>query len=227
MPGFLIFVPGKLQGDREARLREVGLECFTAAAGRNLPTVDVQEILPPQMGPGDAPTGLLLRLCHGPGNHPLDPPLAYQPELQEWTACRPDPERGLAAGRYWLGRIRGSVCEPAYLARPVLFDGPLAELGDGQHWQMPIARWLPKKLDLDEAGNWCGSVKAEHRWYWDTSEKLFMCWLEDQGFVWGDAIAYVVHGLSLNYCLNREIAAWLGLLDENAGAANDRPLVRR
>src|SRR5690606_16218917 len=57
-------------------------------------------------------------------------------------------------------------------------------------------------------------VKAEHREFWESGEKLFQASLEGAAYRLDYGRDHVLQALALNYAVNRDIVAWLGLLDE-------------
>ena len=178
-------------------------------------------------GPGDA-SGVIF--FYG------DPPaggVAYRPEAQTWRKIP-----GLESGA-WVGRVNAETILPESVARAQQLDGHQVELGDGQQWLVPIALAapedqdqqlllhpaLPRRLGLDDAGQWqpAGPIlRYEPLWqaackFWEgfrlgqfdaqTSAAEVEC-NED------DSCAAAITALAANYRLGPAEVDVLGLFDE-------------
>ena len=105
--------------------------------------------------------------------------VGYYPERQTWKKIP-----GLDA---WLGRASAGAIGPEQLARTKQLRGELVALGDGNLWQIPIARawteldgdlrWytaLPQARKLDDAGKWTvGEVLTKYAILWDYASAWF------------------------------------------------------
>lgn len=135
----------------------------------------------------------------------------------EWTPAVPDPDRDLAAGRYWMGRVAEQPIEPADLVRPRPFAGVPAALDDGQLWTVPVARQLPHRLRLDpETGQHTRHVREEYRAYFDLAMQFWRALVNIGSPIRkelhvSDAWSLACMGLALNYRLNRDLIDWLQL----------------
>lgn len=118
MPGFLYFVPGVNSVSSIAQLAEWGIAHAFDNPGRKTPQ--------PSAGP-DNLSGLLLS-----DPRRVDPGRAsYAPTRQIW--------RKHAKG-YYVGMEKGVPITPADLRRPSPIAGVDLQLGDGNSWQVPVAR---------------------------------------------------------------------------------------
>ena len=134
-----------------------------------------------------------------------------------WTAAVPDPEGGLPAGRFWMGRNPGEPVTPEDLARRDQFAGLDVLLDDGQKWHLPVPRMLPHRLRLDETGRHVRKIAEPYEVYFDLATQFQRALL-----LAGSALRHELHvsdawrlavmGLGFNYRLNRDIVDWLELL---------------
>lgn len=210
MPAYLIYIPSPKPGPLDDLLCSVGLECL-GAGGDNRHTIEQKDVF--EQSAPDGRGGKLVTLTRA-REPQLDPPFRYLSEKQVWTPVKPDPSRNLEAGRYWLGRMKDETIGPECLARPRQYSSTPIKLVDGHEWQMPIARRLPQNLEIDDSGNWSKRVKPEMSDYFDRSETLFGVMLKQAPYRLDVGLDFAVRGLGMNYYINRDIASWLGLLDE-------------
>ncbi len=135
----------------------------------------------------------------------------------EWSPAKPDPDRNLPAGRFWLGRDPVSPAVPADVARRHPFAGADVLLDDGQLWHVPIARALPHKLTLDEEGRRVRKVQKHYARYFDLALQFHeaICSIGSpmrRDLHVADALVLAELGLALNYRVNRDVIDWLELL---------------
>lgn len=213
MPGPLFYVPS-LVGNRLQKLRDVGLDFLAVDRPdvHNARPVAFSDIT--ANGP-DGGQGVIYTIEHPTGEFTPTKNLL----LLEWQPAAPDQEKSLAAGRFWLGRVKGQPVEPASLARPNLHDSEVVTMADGQEWHIPIAKKMPMNHGLDANGNFSRVPKPQHVTYFEQCERFFNHFMvaadDDKGTITiRDGNAFVAGALALNYLVNRDVIAWLGLLDD-------------
>ena len=216
---YLIYFPGAT-GVNDRHFVEAGLGDLLGHG--NCPPRQFGEVL--QNGP-DGGRGLVAGFANG-----HMPRLGVFADLQQWTPAKPCPQSAAAAGqtrfdagRFWLGRDRGVTVAPETIERDLLQSSEAVTLEDGQLWKMPIARRLPKQCQIDaETGEDFVDVADEHREYWRLSQEFYRLSIEYCGSAPGDeprevelsisdARRLVMHGLQINYLVNRDVLDWLGL----------------
>lgn len=144
-----------------------------------------------------------------------------------WGAGLPDvaeyvfaPGKGAARDKFWLGKPKEGRLAPEALARDKRQLGADVRLADGQIWHVPVARQLPQLLGLDDDGRWTGIVVEQYRTFYEDAWRA-LDWLapDEQGVVRVDpqlAADFASRALSINYRVNRDVAAFLGLLTSDA-----------
>lgn len=211
---YLIYIPGEhVVPGVEASLRAVGLEML---CGPNVHSIQQRDIV---TGGPDGGGGRLVNWFDAE-HRDWEQPLKLTPELQ-WFPVKPRSVGGspaLPAGRYWLARDPLRPILPEMLARPHQYASCGERLLDGNTWQMPIARDLPRNLGLDASGNLSRTVKPAMRNYFDRAEKFFGEYLQadtsQETFTIEHAWSFCAEGLGMNYYVNPDVLDWLGLLDE-------------
>lgn len=209
MPGPLFYVPGGLQGgNRLELLVKVGLGFL---AKESVSWTDIAAAGP------DGGQGLVYTINSNDQELRIDSPTNI--EGCDWQPAWIDEANGLPAGRYWLGRVRGKPVPPASLARSRQFPGENLTLADGNEWLIPIARRLPMNHGLDAQGRFSRVPKPEHCDYFEQAERMlaevFTAVESDQDRVSiQDANSFAVKAIAKNYLVNRDVVAWLGLLDD-------------
>lgn len=211
---FLVFVPAATAAERTGRsahptFEDVGLECLL---GPGEPSPDMAEC------DSFPPAGQAGRIYGWPQG--MDGLPVYQPADQTWIAAAPDPDRKLAAKRYWLGLWNSSPPTAEDLERPSVVFGRMQLKASSGLWQVPSLLNLPCGLELDDAtGRPVRVPKPEHAgwradaaWALDLTLKL----LRGESDTWPEAQAFecAVRLLQLNYRLPRELVHRLGLLSD-------------
>ena len=158
-------------------------------------------------------------------------PPTFRADVQSWQRFR----------NHWVGYYLDDPPRPEELQREKLIPGYTVELGDGNKWQVPLARQyshegepgshLPHKLKVNELGVWTvGDVIDRYEDVWSTSVDFFNLWhdaliaaIEDgkDSFVFDHAHpqSASIKILSANYAISDVEASLLGLLlsDDTAG----------
>lgn len=200
----------------------------TGANPRHLDAVGLGDLLRPgDVGPQMAdivdhgPDGGPGLLFTWPGSIP-----AYQPQGMNWYAAKPDPERGLPAGRFHWGFQNDAPPTPHDLLRTNPFRGRVIDLGsdtrqpttDNSPWLMPNITLLPHNFILDDTGHEAREVSPDYQAIYDRGMWAYEL-LRSQ--IIGEAIApaaemrrYAVEMLNLNYRIFRDLAYHLHLLTE-------------
>ena len=223
MAGYSIYIP-RGPSPLAAALASVGLEQLLAEGD---PQPDASEVL--DNGP-DGGAGVLFAWRHGDPR--TDPPMNV--DGQTWTPAKPNPERDLAADRFWIGTDPDRPVTPDDIARPHPMAGTFRPLADGQVWRIPQARFLPHPHGLDDEGRFARRVDPRYEKFWTDSEihaaKFF------EAFDAADALRelkpdltpeqlevtitieetwqYCIDALAMNYRLNADLVDHLGLLDD-------------
>jgi hypothetical protein len=156
MAGFLYFIPGA----------SAGLDAKAIAAARLAGVLCEGPIVQQHTlrGPGGGP-GVVAAVSSEPSS------VRFAPDRQQWQQ----------AGGYWIG-IEEPAPGPEELARKKQLDGHLLELGDGQKWLCPAARFhvldggeirwqraLPRKMQWID-GRWQpGPVVPSCAALWETA----------------------------------------------------------
>lgn len=131
-----------------------------------------------------------------------------------WTRAKPDPQRNLPGGRYWIGQTPGVPILPEALARRQQYPSVAVRLDDDQLWQIPIARSLPHEFGFDDYGNQVRRVKPPFAAYHDLAMEFLAALIEAGSPIRkelhvSDAWRLAELGLSLNYRVNRDVIDWL------------------
>lgn len=192
MPSLLIYLPGRPSA-QAADLAAVGLGDLLDSSAVSAFTVD------------RGPDG-------GGGS------IAYWgdeiPSIDDYTFER---AKGRKEGAgCWLGKPKQGQLGPAHLARKKQQIGADVLLADGQAWSVPIARQLPLLLGMDDSGAWTGVVAPQYRAFYEAAWSALE-WLAPGGdnLRRVDAQAgadFAASALSINYRVNRDVIALLGLL---------------
>lgn len=210
---FLVFIPrGVGSSPRDGQgghptFGDVGLECLTGDGEPSPEMVDVDSF---------APAGQPGRIYGWPEG--LDGLPIHQPDVQTWIAAAPDPDRKLAAKRYWLGLWNESPPTAGDLERVNLVPGRAGLKARSGTWRIPSLLNLPCSVELDETTGRPVRVpkpefaqwRLDAAWGLDLTLKLLrgesIDWSLDQTF------EVAVRLLQLNYRLPRELVHRLGLL---------------
>jgi len=199
MGAFLYFLP-------EAMAKEKFLAERAPIFGPNCP-VATRSV---NAGPEGQP-GTLIAPNPGPGRDGK----AFLPTKQVWHR---------APGASWFfGWLKDDPPSPEGLARESTLPGHLVCLGDGNPWQIPVARFatgeivLPKALGLDAAGNFALRPLPEFSYLADGAEKFWQAW---SGAAKGEMVTIdfekywpiAVEALRLNYRVGAQEVSVLGLV---------------
>lgn len=197
---FLFFFPGR-SGQDANYLREVGLD---ELAGES------PEFLFTDRGPSGSP-GVLCRFAS-----PLRPDQTPSWDVAAYDWTDPDaPIAGRQSPTVMFGRTKSAPLTPAMLERRKLRPGALVRLADGQQWQIPIARQLPRVLGRQKASRPTDAYKP----FWDLATRAVEEWLllGDRGPVWSTTdeqlFDFACAALAINYRLAPALVDWLGLID--------------
>ncbi len=208
---FAIYLPGRTGANPE-HLRAVGLGDLLSPDDAS---PDFTDLIP---GPDNA-AGIA---AHWGG--------AVTAGAFEWTKS--------PRGEFWFGRpkqgdrlqVTGdsrqkpSASSPAVTCplSPVTFlrrrqlRGIPVTLADGQAWTIASAQQLPCVLGLDAEGQWTGKTDPTYQAYYDA------CWgfwesleVGNATVSWAKGADFAALALSINYRVNRDVAAWQGLLRDD------------
>lgn len=217
MAGLMVYIPGSTSNDGEAELTRVGLGDLL---DRNVAAIP----LPIGNSGPDGGNGRLIIFDMGPGFP--DTPHNVDWKTQGWKPAPPDPEKRteLAAGRYWLGYVKGGKPTPAELRRPDVIDGEYVTLRDGQQWVIPIEDYLPRRLTVSRhTGNEVREVADRHLEFSNWCNALFETFLSD-GFaamlqkdkviVIDRGLSFAAMALSKNYRVTRDVVDLLELIED-------------
>lgn len=218
MSSYLIYLPGLPHeiGDRHQRLRDVGLG-FLLEPDDNVRSVDFTETNLRDLGPDDG-NGVLVSFSNRDYPEAMPRKLLKASE-HDWTPAKPDPDKGLAAKRFWLGKPKGQRVQPEHITRPKLYHSEAVKLADGQEWLMPIARQLPHAFRLDDEGRLARQVRPEMVDYFDASQRFYDMFVnldadKTMDTVFEGGWSFASRGLGMNYLVNRDILDWLSLVDD-------------
>ena len=208
-PGLLIFVPGTTA---PAKAFDMFKEC-----GSSELFLSTLHSTPEDAGP-EGP-GLVFANAGGYG---------YDSKKQEWIKSD--------FGPYWIGYVKADRPQPEDLERDPMLKGHKVQMGDGNYWLIPTARYY---VDVDEQdmftwaisfpqrrklkdGHWVhGEVIAKYRELWQTVLRVDEMTERDQS---GDPDAFeditiddtsgmIVQALAANYRVSAEIVSFLDLVD--------------
>lgn len=210
MSGFLYFISGE-SGVRDGLLAELGLDelCEHGQTQRGAAGPDGEGgvIIAPKCVGGKAPR------C------------GYWPDEQTWGQA--------THGRYWIGYETDAPPRPIDLTRKEIIGGHEIELGDGNKWQVPVARrfdggtMLPQSLILGPDGELVTEALPRYAKFGRLAEKLFEQFQRDAQIQSGEAVveddlpepithdqlwATAVEALNLNYRVTGEEISILRLL---------------
>lgn len=193
---FQLFIPDR-RGQDPQMLVDAGLADFVAGA----------EFMDAR-GPDDSHGTIIA------WRRPGQVQMGYQPDRQTWLPAARRPADGLDAGRYWIGFWNDSPPGPRELGRPYLQIGHRVTLGDGQEWQLPVAKELAADLILADDGSWRFEIQRKyHAFYLEFRrwEELFLTADPDQTFLFSDAADFILQALRINYRITAETVAHLRL----------------
>jgi hypothetical protein len=192
---FLIFVPGRGTGCK-ADLEKIGIGDLVDGT-QSSTAIDVG----PDGGPGVV-WGWELQ------SDTIVP--QYKPEQQTWHQSEEIGE--WKEGRYWFGFYKDRPVTPEKLLRKKIFQSMEIELGDGNHWQVPIAAYLPHNWGLK--GRKIAEPFSE---YSEKAEKYFVIFCEhkpEEIVKVDDGFGFCCEGLGLNYRITPDIVDALNLIDD-------------
>jgi hypothetical protein len=202
---YLIYIPRAEIADA-ATLREAGLGEIVR---------DGQPVSRPiEKGPDGGPGAI----CYWPSPEWAQ---EYDPDRQRWEAAKPDAERKLPAGRCWFGVDRQYPPRPSEIARTrrVQIKAVPVRLSDGNEWLVPRARNLPSRVKIDEADGFLRENEAAMPEHVAAAQRIVGWLTADSGdpeIPILDGWQIAVRFLGINYRLERNLVAFLGLLEEEA-----------
>ena len=138
--------------------------------------------------------------------------VGYYPAEQTWTNC----------GGKWVGVYNNAKPCPADLLRKEVIIGHKAELGDGNDWQIPLARTifgttkLPEKIGWGPDGEFVSEVLPEYKELCDRASEIWDCAIENGGMVTGtleECSTLALLSLKVNYRIGMNEATALGLFN--------------
>lgn len=219
---YQIFVPG-VQGSDSGILRNVGLGDLLSDTDSGPDAIYVHR------GP-DGRDGMAFAWRRE--NEPIGMDLNTV-----WTPAPKEPDRGLEAGRYFLGVRPADPPQPKDLIRRRPIPGHKMTLADGFTWLIPTLGTFPSNLSIDAEGNVVEEVKEQYRAYvaqgmvmigdlfgkMDEVIDRMAIAEEDRGqyamqVTMVDGLRFIVAALAVNYRVNFEIAMMLQLLDQRSAA---------
>lgn len=135
---------------------------------------------------------------------------------------KPDRQRWVKFGTYWIGYFRDNRPTPAELQRPDQLNGYLEPLADGNLWNCPTIRipyteprmMIPRKFGVDDDGNRVIDPIDEYRSAWETSAKIWDFILKGQTADVDVVLPWAAEMLSLNYRVSVNECLLLDLINE-------------
>lgn len=136
---------------------------------------------------------------------------------------KPDRQRWVKFGAYWIGFFTDNRPTPAELQRNDQIPGYLEPLADGALWNCPTIRipysdqpkmMIPRKFGVDDDGNRLVEPLDEYQTAWETSGKIWDVIVSQCEFDLDDGIAWAAEMLSINYRLSLNECLLLDLLNE-------------
>lgn len=161
-------------------------------------------------GPAGVGTvGVLASPCRGAFD------LAHEPDRQRWVRSGTD---GL-----WIGvDLLDKLC-PNDVVRAEIVPGHTVTLGDGQAWEIPVARFahggtgLPRRRVLTDGGGRAWEVEEAYRDLCGFAEQAWRARAGDDVAITQDELdRYCGQAMGVNYRLGEEEAIALGLFTDRA-----------
>jgi hypothetical protein len=208
MAGIMVYIPG---GGTKTDFPRLGLASLFDPGVAVLP---FDEATGPDGGSGsfvvfDNPT------------FPSNTPRAYEAATQTWRPAARDGE--LPADRYFVGYVTANRPCPEELQRQFLFDGEPVPLDDKQQWILPVADFLPQRVERDRGtGSEKLVPKDEHAEFVELANATYELFLSE-GFsvmlgqnrvVIPDAYRLATLAIQKNYRVNSDVIDLLGLFDQ-------------
>lgn len=215
MAGFLYFIPDVQKVDKQVR-KETGLDII----------LDNTEHSPRHTapGPGGAGNGFIIvpKCAHPDG---ATPRTGYYPDTQEWIES--------ITKKYWIGWQKDKFPKPEDLMRKECVAGHIVTLGDGNKWEIPVARdfangcSLPETLVLGPTGELVREALPKYAVFSRKAERLWDTWnyfcREKAGLIQDgdeepefltDAELYdfMCEAISMNYMVDKWIIAFLKIV---------------
>lgn len=142
MAGFMYFIPNLREAPAAQRLIELGLaDGPHPHKGRVLPGHSNNGVADGR-GPGGVGGWIV-----GEGGAAVP----YHPAEQTWLQCE----------KWWIGCWNARRPSPADVVRPDALRGVLVQLGDGNGWEIPVARLQPMVMRF-ESGRWIQAPDPSH-----------------------------------------------------------------
>lgn len=231
MAAYQIFIPG-VRGANNGHLKDVGLDALCDGPWQ------WYDMMPHLEGVEPGMCATIQR-----GNPETDPVLGFHDDRQTWTPAKADEERGLKAGRFWIGVENDRPVMPGDIARDKQVVGNRAGLRDGHGWMIPIAEQLPHVHGLDSTGKVKRRVDPRFQEFCDLADGYMKVIFrefdlmdsegkQDETFDvdLDNGWRFCLVALSLNYFLTPEIVDVLELIDDASmvrviSAAIDLPAI--
>lgn len=197
---YQVFIPG-VAGANVDHLRSVGLDDL--------------------LSPNDDPPGCMDTTQGPTGGHgqfwSWSPIRGFNPDKHKAAPCVADPERNLAAGRFFWIFNNGEVPTPQLLQRREMFDGHNVPLADGRQWLVPNVTDLPQTYGFSGTGavirrpknEWTNFV-VEAEW---SINQCLVAMGYDGDRHWLRELNAAALFLAVNYRVNRELLIVSGLIN--------------
>jgi hypothetical protein len=135
----------------------------------------------------------------------------YHPEQQVWHKS--------VEGDWWVGVDREQKPTPAELIRDKYLTGYNVELGDGNKWIVPVARYfdgknpLPATMIIGEGGEVEYKPLLQYKWLWDAANRIWDADYKqtDEQVETKERIMICIKALAINYRIGIDEANMLGL----------------
>lgn len=122
---------------------------------------------------------------------------------------------GLDPYRYWVGVWNDAPPTPGDLRRPYQERGVPFAMGDGNEWNLPKFRELPRDIILADDGTPRFEVQRRYHTLWHESltwYSRFAAAGDDFTFKWSEGFAFVCRAMAINYRIVPELVSHLRLL---------------
>ncbi|HEV3022169.1 MAG TPA: hypothetical protein VGX76_06865 [Pirellulales bacterium] len=135
----------------------------------------------------------------------------------DWTKS-PRLDANSSTPAFWLGKS-GTLGLDDF-ARKRQLRGQRVTLADGNDWTIAVAQQLPCVLGLDAGGAWTGVCDPQYSAYyaacWGFWDALEVSSTSGGAVVsWSKGADFACQALAVNYRVNRDVVAWLGLLRDD------------
>lgn len=137
---------------------------------------------------------------------------------------KPDRQRWVKFGDYWIGVFQDNRPTPAELERTDQINGYFEPLADGNVWNCPTVRTpyattplmrIPRKFGVDDEGNRTIEPIEIYQSAWEISAKIWDLLITGEPFDLDQGISWAAEMLGLNYRLSLNECLLLDLLNEH------------